>query len=117
MKMKFILFAAIFGLTSCATPPVPAPTASAAPTKVSQKRDISFEASKQRPFIGMTKAQALACYGTPKTRTLTDEGERWGYFGYSRNLSEVPFKPRFLRTGTLFFGPDGKVKQFSWDFD
>ena len=60
----------------------------------------------------MTKAQALACYGTPKTRTLTDEGERWGYFGYSRNLSEVPFKPRFLRTGTLFFGPDGKVKQF-----
>jgi hypothetical protein len=65
----------------------------------------------------MTKDQALADYGNPKTRTVTEEGERWGYFGYSRNLSEVPFKPRFFRTGTLFFGPDGKVKHFNWDTD
>jgi hypothetical protein len=116
MTIKVILLAAVVCLTGCATPPVPPPATKAVKSQSSQG-DISFEEAIQPPFIGMTKAQALARYGNPTTHTLRDDGERWGYFGYSRDSGELPLKPGFLRTGALFFGPDGKVKQFSWGID
>src|SRR5436190_23383194 len=72
------------------------------------------------PFIGMTKAQALARYGEPKTHTITDEGERWTYI---LNMGEfigkhmIPFfvSTQGIRTGVLIFGHDGRVKKFTWD--
>lgn len=104
-------------LTSCATPPAPGPAlAKPAP----KKGDISNEEAERPPFIGMTKAQALARYGDPKRNTLTDEGEQWVYilnFGEMMGRAFIPFnfKPTMVRTGVLIFGPDGKVKKFNWD--
>ncbi|MGH8095518.1 MAG: hypothetical protein ACREIF_18965 [Chthoniobacterales bacterium] len=68
----------------------------------------------------MTKAEALAIYGEPKKRRMSDEGEEWVYI---LNMGEVigkafipfNFKPTDVRTGTLSFGPDGRVKKFTWD--
>jgi hypothetical protein len=82
--------------------------------------DISNPEAEIPPFVGMTKAQALARYGRPKKNTITDEGEQWVYI---LNMGEVigkafipfNFKPTIPRTGVLTFGPDGKVKKFTWD--
>src|SRR4051794_29712114 len=107
----------VMGLTSCeTTPPAPAPTSRPA-AKVG---DISNEEAEQPPFVGMTKAQALARYGEPKTRGVTDEGENWVYilnFGEAMGRAFIPFnfKPTPIRTGTLTFGADGKLKKFNWD--
>ena len=72
------------------------------------------------PFIGMTKAEALARYGEPKKRTVTDEGEQWTYwlnFGEFMGKHMIPFffSEEQIRIGVLIFGPDGRVKKFNWD--
>ena len=72
------------------------------------------------PFIGMTKAQALARYGEPRRRTVSDEGEQWVYvlnFGEALGKAFIPynFKPTEIRTGVLTFGNGNKVKKFTWD--
>jgi hypothetical protein len=72
------------------------------------------------PFIGMTKAEALARYGNPKTRTVTDEGERWTYvlnFGdvLAKHMIPFFFSEEQIRIGVLIFGPDGRVTKFNWD--
>ncbi len=92
------------------------------PTRANSSRvgDISNPQAEQPPFIGMTKEQALARYGQPKKQTLTDEGENWIYilnFGEVIGKAMIPFnfKPTMVRTGTLIFGPDGRVKKFNWD--
>lgn len=98
----------------CAATPEPARTNS------SRVGDISNPEAEKPPFIGMTKAEALALYGHPKKQTMTDEGENWVYI---LNIGEVigkamipfNFKPPMPRTGTLIFGPDGRVKKFNWD--
>ena len=82
--------------------------------------DISNPEAETPPFVGMTKAQALARYGEPKKRTTTDEGENWVYilnFGEVMGKALIPFnfKPTPIRTGVLVFGPDGRVKKFNWD--
>lgn len=48
--------------------------------------DISNPEAEQHPFIGMTKAQALARCGEAKKHTVTDEGENWIYL---LNMGEV----------------------------
>lgn len=82
--------------------------------------DISNPEAERPPFIGMTKAQALARYGEPKKHTITDEGESWVYVlntGEMIGKAFIPFnfKPTIARTGVLVFGPNGKVKKFNWD--
>jgi len=80
----------------------------------------TVDESEKQPFVGMTKAQALARYGEPKKHTITDEGEQWIYV---LNMGEVigkafipfNFRPTLPRTGMLIFGANGKVKKFSWD--
>jgi outer membrane protein assembly factor BamE (lipoprotein component of BamABCDE complex) len=105
------------GLTSCQTTST-APAASiASPSAVG---DISNEQAEQPPFVGMTKAQALARYGEPKKHTITAKGEQWIYilnFGEVLGKAFIPFnfKPTMMRTGTLTFGPNGKVTEFTWD--
>jgi hypothetical protein len=115
--MKTKLFLLVFGLAlaSCAT----APTRPQSSNR-SRVGDMSAPEADKPPFIGMTKAQALARYGEPKKRTLTDDGENWVYL---LNLGEVfgkalipfNFKPTQIRTSVLIFGPDGRVKKFNWD--
>lgn len=84
------------------------------------RRAKKADQSEKPPFVGMTKAQALARYGEPKKHTVADEGEQWVYV---LNMGEVigkafnpfNFKPTLVRTGVLIFGGDGKVKKFTWD--
>ena len=76
--------------------------------------------SEKPPFVGMTKNQALARYGDPKTKGVTEEGETWTYvrgLGAMMAKAAIPFYfgGRDLKTGVLIFGPDGKVKKFRWD--
>ena len=108
-------------LTSCQSPQSSGvSTTAAAPAPTPQVGDISNEVAEQQPFVGMTKEQALARYGEPKKHTVTEEGENWIYI---LNIGEVigkafipfNFKPTMVRTGTLTFGPDGRVKKFVWD--
>src|SRR3954454_23796419 len=114
MKTKlFPLMIAAALLAGCATQQ---PTN----TKRGPIGDISNPEAEIPPFIGMTKAQALARYGEPKKRTITDEGENWIYllnFGEMIGKALIPFnfKPTIPRTGVLIFGADGRVKKFNWD--
>lgn len=113
-----LLTTAAVVLTSCASD-APKPN-SPTPAATGTKGDISNEQAENPPFVGMTKAQALARYGDPKTHTITDEGEQWVYilnFGQVMGRAFIPFnfKPTMVRTGVLTFGPDGKVKKFRWD--
>ena len=112
-----LVFALCACLTNCQTTSTAPVASTAAPPAVG---DISNEQAEQPPFVGMTKAQALARYGEPKKHTITDEGENWIYI---LNMGEVigkafipfNFKPTIPRTGTLTFGADQKVKKFTWD--
>jgi outer membrane protein assembly factor BamE (lipoprotein component of BamABCDE complex) len=114
MKIKmFPLVVTVALLAGCATP-------QPANTKRSSVGDISNPEAETPPFIGMTKAQALARYGEPKKRTMTDDGENWVYllnFGEMMGKAMIPFnfKPTVPRTGVLIFGADGRVKKFNWD--
>jgi hypothetical protein len=85
-----------------------------------KKRTAKVDQSERPPFVGMTKAQAIARYGEPKTHTLTEKGEQWVYllnYGEVLGKAFIPFnfKPPPIRTAVLTFGPDGKVKEFRWD--
>jgi hypothetical protein len=85
-----------------------------------KKRTAKIDQSEKPPFVGMTKAQALARYGEPKTHTITEKGEQWVYllnYGEVLGKAFIPFnfKVTPIRTGVLTFGPDGKVKEFRWD--
>jgi len=114
MKTKLFLLVAAGLLAGCASN-APQPR-----TKPHVVGDMSTPEANKPPFIGMTKAQALARYGEPKRRTLTDEGENWVYL---LNMGEVfgkamipfNFKPTPIRTSVLIFGADGRVKKFNWD--
>jgi hypothetical protein len=104
-------------LTNCQTTST-APAASAASQPA--VGDISNEQAEQPPFVGMTKAQALARYGEPKKHTVTEKGEGWIYIlniGEVIGKAMIPFNfhQPAVRTGTLIFGPDNKVKEFQWD--
>jgi len=84
--------------------------------------DISNPEAERPPFAGMTKAQAHARYGKPKKHTVTEEGEQWVYVlntGEMIGKAFIPFnfKPTLARIGVLTFGPDGRVKKFTWDTD
>lgn len=113
----FPLIIAASLLAGCATTPAPS---TAPPKKKSAVGDMSNPEADNPPFVGMTKAQALARYGEPKRRTLTSDGENWVYI---LNMGEVigramipfNFKPTQVRTSVLMFGPDGRVKKFNWD--
>ena len=115
MKTKlFPLMIAAALLASCATQPA------ATTTHRGPVGDISNPEAEKPPFIGMTKAQALARYGEPKKRTVTDEGEQWVYvlnIGEVIGKAMIPFnfKPTLVRTGVVIFDTDGRVKKFNWD--
>lgn len=114
--LSLLLILSVLALAGCATPAPTTPQSKPKPVV----GDMSNPEADNPPFIGMTKAQALARYGEPKRRTLTDEGENWVYV---LNLGEVigsamipfNFKPTQIRTSVLIFGPDDRVKKFNWD--
>jgi len=58
--------------------PTPTPNKSAPPHKKPPAKKVNE--SNKPPFIGMTKAEALARYGKPKQKTSTEEGEQWSYW-------------------------------------
>jgi len=96
------------------------PTPTATPRKSPSHKPAKIDESEKPPFIGMTKAQALARYGKPKKQTVTNEGEQWVYwlnFGEFMGKHMIPFffSTEQIRIGVLTFGPDGRVKKFTWD--
>jgi hypothetical protein len=71
MKTNLFPLIATALLTGCSSQTSnPRSTATPPPAKVG---DISNPEAETPPFLGMTKAQALARYGEPKKHTLTDE--------------------------------------------
>ena len=116
MKIPTLLFiGTAFFLAACADAPQSSGT-----SKPKTADEVREAEENEPPFIGMTKAQALARYGEPKRRSVSDEGEQWVYllnFGEVMGKALIPFnfKPTQIRTGVLTFGPDGKVKKFNWD--
>lgn len=74
----------------------------------------------QAPFAGMTKAEALARYGEPRRRILTEGGERWYYYLNAgevlrKTLNPLVLTPPRYRRGVLLFGADGRVRRFAWE--
>ena len=116
-----VLLVVALSLTAGASFAKPTPTPRPRPNQP-RVGDISNPEAERPPFVGMTKAQALARYGKPKKHTVTDEGEQWVYV---LNMGEVigkafipfNFKPTLVRTGVLIFGADARVKKFTWDSD
>jgi hypothetical protein len=117
MKAR-ILFTLVFAIASpvFATSPTPTPT----PKKPAHPPSKKVDPSEQPPFVGMTKAQALARYGEPKRHSVTDEGENWIYVlnaGEVIGKAFIPFNFHAtpVRIGVLVFGANGKLKKFRWD--
>jgi hypothetical protein len=113
-----ILPALLCVIASCvfAGSPTPTPT----PKKPAQPLSKKVDLSEQPPFVGMTKAQALSRYGEPKKHSVTEEGENWIYIlnaGEVIGKAFIPFNFHAtpVRTGVLIFGPNGKVKKYTWD--
>ena len=97
--------------------PTPTPAGKSQPRRPSAKK---VDESDKAPFIGMTKAQVLARYGNPNNKTSTEQGETWVYIlnmGQFIGKHMIPFffSTQTLRTGSLAFGQDGRVKTFRWD--
>ncbi len=81
--------------------------------------ELREEEENRPPYVGMTKEEAFQRYGNPKSDIVTDQGERVVWFlneGEVLGKSLIPFyippRPRFA---TLFFGPDGRVRDFHFD--
>lgn len=118
MKLiSYCITALLLGATALASP---TPTPGKSPPHKKPPAAKKVDESDKPPFIGMTKAQALARYGQPKQKTSTEEGEQWTYI---LNMGEfvgkhmIPFffSTQGLRMGILTFGQDGRVKKFRWD--
>ncbi len=85
------------------------------PKSAGNRRSAKQDESAKPPFVGMTRQQALARYGEPKTRSITDKGEVWVYllnYGEVVGKAFIPFnfKVTPVRTGALTFGSNGKVR-------
>ena len=120
MKTTLTLIIALAFAASSFARPTPTPRPKQTPKP--RVGDISNPEAEKPPFVAMTKAQALARYGKPKKHTVTEEGEQWVYIlnmGEMIGKAFIPFnfKPTIPRTGVLTFGPDDRVKKFTWDKD
>jgi hypothetical protein len=116
MMKSRILLTLLLAITSSVFATSPTPTPKKPANVPSKKVDLS----EQAPFVGMTKAQALARYGEPKKHSVTDEGENWIYVlnaGEVIGKAFIPFNFNAtpVRIGVLVFGANGKVKKFRWD--
>jgi hypothetical protein len=117
MKLIYCITASLLfvcaGITASPTPALGKSPGHKPPTK-------KVDESDKPPFVGMTKTQALARYGSPNSKTSTENGEQWTYvlnMGQFIGKHMIPFffSTQRLRTGVLIFGPDGRVKNFRWD--
>jgi hypothetical protein len=119
MMKSRILLVLLFAIASSAfaASPTPTPTPKKQPAHAPSKK---VDPSEQPPFVGMTKAQALARYGEPRKHSVTEEGENWIYVlneGEVIGKAFIPFNFHAtpVRVGVLIFGVNGKVKKFRWD--
>lgn len=108
--MKSILGLVIaLALTGCASTP-----------QQRQEEARQEAESAKPPFVGMTKDQAIARYGEPKVKTMTDEGEQWTYLlnmgeFIGKHMIPFNFNTDPVRTAVLTFDATGRVKTFRWD--
>ena len=92
----------------------------AGPAAADSSNNGTTSAPKDRPTLGMTKAQAAAYYGQPFTRGPVEHGgERWYYrlkFNEVYGRAFVPFyydSPN-VRWGSIDFGADGRARAYDW---
>lgn len=119
MKRLSLLLSTVVLLSACASE-TPSQSQSHPTTTATSKHHEEEDESDKPPFVGMTKAQALARYGEPKRQTTSDQGEQWIYIrglGTAMAKAAIPFYfgGRDIKTGVLTFGPDGKVVRYQWD--
>jgi outer membrane protein assembly factor BamE (lipoprotein component of BamABCDE complex) len=117
MKTKTLTLIALALPIGCAEPP---PPSEGPPPSIQKATAATVDDSETPPFVGMTKAQVFARYGEPGKNTITDEGEQWVYLlnhdeVMAKALIPFNFNVILFRNGVLTFGPDGKVKKFTWD--
>ena len=109
--MKPVLIIAAVLLTGCATTTT---------RQITKQAPPQSDQSDTAPVTGMTKDQVLSRCGEPEKKALTDEGEQWLYvlnMGEFIDKHTIPFfySDMQVRTATIIFGSDGRVKKFSWD--
>ena len=94
--------------------PIPTAAGKSPPRRQSASK---IDESDKPPFVGMTKAEAVARYGNANQKFSTDQGEIWIYILNLGQFIGKQMAPPILdlRTGTLLFGQDGRVKEFRWD--
>lgn len=85
-----------------------------------QAQDMTISPSKKPPFLGMTKAQALARYGEPWHHAAVPQGEQWFYhlkFAEVYGRAFVPFwySSENVNLGVITFGPKGTVTRYAWN--
>jgi hypothetical protein len=98
--------------------PTPAPAGKSPPRRPSARK---VDESDKAPFYRYDESTGvLARYGNPNHKTSTEQGETWMYIlnmGQFVGKHMIPFffSTQTLRTDTLAFGQDGRVKTFRWD--
>ena len=84
-------------------------------------QEMSISPPKKPPFLGMTKAQALARYGEPWHHSAGPQGgEQWFYhlkFSEVYGRAFVPFwySSENVNLGVITFGPKGTVTRYHWN--
>jgi hypothetical protein len=77
-------------------------------------KDEETEPSKQRPRLGMTRAQVRKRYGEPDNIHVTSRGETWFYF-FNRGHYFIPYYFGAPRTATFYFNGAGFLTDFEYN--
>jgi outer membrane protein assembly factor BamE (lipoprotein component of BamABCDE complex) len=109
--MKPLVMLAAVLLAGCATTTT---------QQITQQAPQQSDESDTALVTGMTKDQVLSRCGEPEKKTLTDEGEQWLYIlnmgeFIDKHMIPLLYSDRQVRTATIIFGSDGRVKKFNWD--
>jgi len=123
MKLPPLLLVAstLILLTACGTDQDDSHGASRA-ARYHEDATRNHEEGDRPPRIGMTKDQVIDLYGQPVEMNSTSHGEVWSYvFNNFDARSFIPYYGDYhdatkrRHSGTIIFGADGRVKDFSWN--
>jgi outer membrane protein assembly factor BamE (lipoprotein component of BamABCDE complex) len=110
--MKPIVMLAVLLLAGCA--------ATTTTQQITKQARQQSDQSNTAPVTGMTKDDILSRCGEPEKKMVTNEGEQWLYvlnMGEFIDKHMIPslYSDTQVRTATIIFGSDSRVKKFNWD--
>ena len=92
------------------------------PAPAKGKPSPQKEDGSNPPRMGMSKEEVRARYGRPVNVSMSSRGEAWSYvFNAFDGTAFIPFygpvhdAVRQRRGGVIFFGANGRVKDFNWN--